>query len=124
MSKDVPTLTEREVQAGKDKEMRSLQDLDVYERVQKTSVRKDARIIGSRWVLRQKSSICKARLVVTEVAHSKEGPEFYAPTPSLACLRLLLAHASAMAKRGGGRGRRYVVKTGDVQSLSQFRVSR
>jgi hypothetical protein len=104
-------LSFKEIQAGKERELNSLLEHEVYERV----LLKDAvggRTIGTRWVLRARGSVCKAHIVLQGARHGKPEAELYSPTPPLSSLRLLLSHASAHAKEVC----RWAVRTAEVQT--------
>jgi hypothetical protein len=87
-------MNDEEVRRGKEKELKALQDKGVYSVVQ---LPRGKRAIGTRWVLKAKESneglVCKARVVVQQI-NKYQSTDFYAPTPSLSCLRLLLSHNS------------------------------
>jgi len=83
-------MTDAMIEEGKEKELSSIRHHEVYEEV---PIPANAKCIRTRWVLRRKGPGCKARLVVKDLKRF-ESPDYFAPTPSLSSLRLLLAHSS------------------------------
>ncbi len=80
---DIPILSERLVREGNERDPKSTRGLGVYESDFKHDVPRDARIIGSRWLLRRKGALCEVRLVVAESAKIPATRKMLAPTPSL-----------------------------------------
>ena len=107
-------MSDEEVRRGKEKELKALQDKGVYSVVQ---LPRGKRAIGTRWVLKAKESneglVCKARVVVQQI-NMYQSTDFYAPTPSLSCLRLLLSHNSW--SRNTHTSQNYTLQSFDVST--------
>jgi len=90
-----------EILAGKKRELESLLRHGVYREVPRSSVPKKCRVISTRWVLKEKGGLCKARLVARDFNFSREhDSSCFAPTPALGSLRFLIAHCSSHIHRG------------------------
>ena len=83
--------------AAKEKELKSLQDLNVYKLVPKSDVPEGQNVIGSKWVFKRKAdNKFKARIVAQgwNQVHGRDCYGTYAPVCRLQSIRMVLAIAA------------------------------
>ena len=87
-------------------ELRNLHEFDVFERISVNDLEAlgvtRGSVIPTKWVKQVKpDATVRARVVATEVRYGPVDADLFAPTPTTATLRLVLAHASYRMQVGG-----------------------
>jgi hypothetical protein len=91
------TLDVKATHEGMKKELTQLKDLNVFEEMENPTPQQTKQAIRTRWVLKEKRpGEVRARLVLKDFNLGDKNAELFAPTPSLASLRLVLTQTSRM----------------------------
>ena len=102
------------------REMKDLDDMNVLEWVEESTVPKDAQILDYGWAMKMTSpSGVRARVVLKIYAVTKLD-DLHAPTPTSMTVRCLLLHA-AWFGGGGGVGSQHIRCESSVPACSCFR---
>ena len=98
MTIDDDELDPVKVLAGKRKELDQCDDMGVFEPVLRSTLLPTDKVVGSRWVLKNKGSEVRARLVGQQFSDGVKLAELYASTPALASFRVFMSHIAIMMK--------------------------
>ena len=85
------TITDEMRQAGRLKEMKNLEEFEVFESIPVEDC-VNAKVFGTTWSERLKNLVCRSRLCVQDFARTKSD-EYFAPTPAEESTRILEAYA-------------------------------
>ena len=123
-------LDTRAVLAGRRLEMKTFEEMQVYEYITEAEAKQDAKgkLVGVRWVDAQKGPIVRSRLVAQEFASEDIRDDLFAATPPLAATKMCLSEAASKGDYGKGDHRVMIMDVkraflyGDIEDRVYIRL--
>ena len=93
-------LDSAKVRVARNLEMRTFEEMKVYEYMRREEARSRGKVIGVRWVDTMKDGVAKSRLVAQEFASNSDRDDIFAGTPPLMVSKFVISETASRGRHG------------------------